>query len=265
MNALALDVPLSPPTRGAMLRETRAVLDLLRMAPALLRPSCRLAAERTRRILVLPGFGADDRATWPLRRYLARRGHRVEGWGLGRNLAGLDIPHRLEDVSAGWRFAPRATYRGEAGVPLLCDRVVARVRERSRQHGEPLVLIGWSLGGTIAREVARELPEAVARVVTLGSPVRGGPKYTAAARLFRERGMDLDWIEREVEKREATPIRVPVTAIVSPSDGVVGLGAAIDRRNPRVEHVALDAAHLGLCVNPDVWAQLDRILAERPV
>jgi pimeloyl-ACP methyl ester carboxylesterase len=128
------------------------------------------------------------------------------------------------------------------------------VRERHRDLGRgPLTLIGWSLGGVVAREVARDLPDLVEDVITLGTPVRGGPKYTRAAALFRQRGMDLDWIERGVERRASRPIRARITAITSPTDAVVGHAATYDAHSPDVRHIDIDASHLGLCFNPTVW------------
>jgi pimeloyl-ACP methyl ester carboxylesterase len=128
------------------------------------------------------------------------------------------------------------------------------VRVRHRElGGGPLTLIGWSLGGVVAREVARDLPAIVEEVITLGTPVQGGPKYTRAAAFFKGRGMDLDWIERGVANRESTPIRARITAIASPTDAVVGHAATFDHHSPDVRHVDIDAAHLGLCFNPAVW------------
>ncbi|MBK8284403.1 MAG: alpha/beta fold hydrolase [Ahniella sp.] len=246
------DLPLAPPPRRALLREGRAITDFLALAPRLLRSPPRTA--KPQRIVVLPGFGADDRSTWPLRRILDRAGHTTETWGLGRNLAGLNIRHRYEDVSGPWQLQPPpARYSGEASVPILCDRMVGQIRQRFAADDPPVVLIGWSLGGVVAREVARELPRQIAQVITLGTPVQGGPKYTAAASVFRKRGMDLDWIERGIELRAATPIEVPITSVVSRSDAIVAAGAAMDRSSPRVRHVLVDAPHLSLCWRPEVW------------
>lgn len=247
------DPELRPPHRAAILREARVLLDIARMARPLLTRAPDSTGRAQRLIIVLPGFGASDRTTWPLRRYLSGLGHAVEGWGQGYNRAGVEIEHRIEDLSPGWAVTEEFEYRGEGSVPMLCDRMVARVRARHLATARPITLIGWSLGGCVAREVARDLPDIVEQVITLGSPVRGGPKYTAAAAFFRKRGMNLDWIERELAKRDSRPIRTPITAIVSPSDGVVGLAAAIDHVSPNVRHVHVDAAHVGLCFNPTVW------------
>jgi pimeloyl-ACP methyl ester carboxylesterase len=137
------------------------------------------------------------------------------------NLAGVDIPHSEDDIPRHWHVERLSHYREEGCVILLCERLLTRVRLRHAELGERLALVGWSLGGYLAREVAREAPECLSCVVTLGSPVVGGPKYTLAASFFRERGMNLDWIEHEVAKRDARPIDVPITAIVSGTDGVV--------------------------------------------
>lgn len=185
-----------------------------------------------RTVIVLPGFGAHDASTLPLRGYLASRGHHVTGWGLGFN-------------------------RGQ--VHEAVEYLVDRVERRSERAGAPVVLVGWSLGGVIAREVARAHPAAVDRVVTFGSPVVGGPKYTIVARRFEELGIDLDEIEREVAARAVLPAEVAVTAMYSRHDGVVAWQACIDPVNAHVEHIEVSTTHLGLGINHDVW----RITAER--
>jgi pimeloyl-ACP methyl ester carboxylesterase len=122
-----------------------------------------------------------------------------------------------------------------------------------------VALVGWSLGGTIAREVARDAPEAVQQVITLGSPVIGGPKYTAAGGSLARRGLDIDWIEAQVRLREERPVQVPITALVSPSDAIVDYRAAQDHFSENVEHIEIDVAHLGMGINRRVW----RIVLER--
>lgn len=209
-----------------------------------------------RPIIVLPGFGASDAVMTPLRRYLSLQGFQVEGWGLGVNRAGLDLPHAIADISAGWHLTAKHPYRREGGVALLCDRMASRVLQRAQVLRTPLTLIGWSLGGTIAREVARDLPNEVAQVITLGSPVIGGPKYTAAARTLRAKGLDLDWIEEHVKRRDSRPIQQPITSIVSRTDGIVGWSAAQDHVSPKVRHVEVKGSHLGMAFSPLVWRQV---------
>jgi pimeloyl-ACP methyl ester carboxylesterase len=151
------------------------------------------------------------------------------GWGLGRN---------------------------NGRVPSLIPRLTERVEEVRRNLGAPVSLVGWSLGGYLAREVARERSDLVGQIVTLGAPVVGGPKYTASAPMYRRRGYDLDEIEKQVEERADRPIEVPITALYSVSDGVVAWRACRDEESPRIRHQRVSSSHLGLVRSP--WA-LERV------
>ncbi|MDJ0878374.1 MAG: alpha/beta hydrolase [Halieaceae bacterium] len=247
----------APPKRSLMLLEARAALDAARMLAPLAASSLgRTPEPADTLVIVAPGFGSGDRYTLPLRRYLKRKGFRAEGWGLGTNLAGTNLEHTQDDLSERWDFSRRDDYRGEAGVPFLVDHFYERVLERHRETGMKISLIGWSLGGYMAREVARDLPDIVERVITMGSPTVGGPKYTAAAPFFDKSGMDLDWIEDEIARRESQPISQPITAIVSKTDAIVDWNAAIDRYSPNVQHIEVDAAHLGMGFNPEIWSHV---------
>jgi pimeloyl-ACP methyl ester carboxylesterase len=124
------------------------------------------------------------------------------------------------------------------------------------------VVVGWSLGGFIAREYAREHPGHVRKVITLGTPVIGGPRYTATARRYRAQGHDLDELERAVRSRYATPLTVPVTAVYSKRDGVVAWQACIDRWSPHVSHVEVDETHVGLVLSPRVLAIVAEAVAK---
>lgn len=182
-------------------------------------------------VLVFPGFGASDVSTALLRRFLRHRRHDARGWGLGTN-------------------------RGD--VPALVPQLIA-LTERASQHHR-VSLVGWSLGGVLAREVARERPDLVERVITMGTPVVGGPKYTLTARTYAARGADLDELEAMVAERNRVPITVPVTAIYSRNDGVVDWRACIDHHNP-VEHVEVRATHLGMGASGEVFDLVARRLA----
>jgi len=218
--------PITPPGRLAALQELRLPLDVLRWAPSWLTTRSRRTTH-PRTVILLPGFGAGPRSMVVMESSLRRAGHCVRDWGLGRNT-------------------------GEA--KQLRERLVPIVEASLATHQEPVVLIGWSLGGFIAREYAREHPAHVRRVVTLGSPVVGGPRYTATARWYQSQGFDLDELEQAVADRYATPLRVPVTAIYSKRDGIVAWQACIDRWSPNVRHLEVSETHVGLGFAPRVLA-----------
>jgi pimeloyl-ACP methyl ester carboxylesterase len=138
-------------------------------------------------------------------------------------------------------------------------RVLKRLISLARKSGQEVRLIGWSLGGYLAREAARDKPELVHSVITLGTPVVGGPKYTVVAHRFHRRGIDMDAMEAEIEVRNRILLRAPVTAIYSRSDTVVAWRACIDQNGSNVEHVEVRTTHLGLGFSPDVF----KIIAQR--
>jgi pimeloyl-ACP methyl ester carboxylesterase len=231
LNPIVYD-PITPPGLFGTLQELRLPLDTLRWAPQW--PG--LARGRTatpQTVMLLPGFGAGPRSMAPLAAYLRALGHRTHDWGLGRN---------------------------SGDVPALLSALRLRIADRVQQAGRPVVLVGWSLGGYLAREAARDEPDAVCKVVTLGSPVIGGPRFTAVAPWYRARGHDLAAIEAQVAERFTTPLRVPVTAVYSKRDGVVAWQACIDHWSPQVQHVEVNESHLGMGVAPRVLALVARAL-----
>lgn len=153
-------------------------------------------------VVVLPGFSADDLTTAPLRRALKRLGYAVHGWKQGRNL--------------GMRSGVRLALANQ----LLCLN--------ARHHG-PVSLIGWSLGGVFARELARHQPERVRHVYTLGSPINGNPEANNMQSLFRlanrNRPVKTDW-DAFNKRRQAPP--VPCTALYSRQDGIVAWRCCIE-------------------------------------
>ena len=187
-------------------------------------------------VLVLPGFMASDSATVYLRRFLRAIGYTVSGWQLGTN-------------------------RGRM-LDLLPD-VVRRVERTVEDGGAPTRLVGWSRGGIIAREVARDRPELVRSVVTLGSPVRGGVGVTTIQSwVKRETGVSAEEIARLMRERQSVPIEVPITAIYSKSDGVVAWQACIDETNPRVDHREVACSHVGMACSAVAFREVAKALAE---
>lgn len=183
-------------------------------------------------VLLCPGWQALELSMLPLQRYLMQLGYDPRPWGIGRN---------------------------DGHVAELIPRLADRAAEEAARAGGPVVLLGWNLGGYVAREAARELPEAVRRVITLGSPVVGGPKYTRAAPFHQWQGEDLDAIEEEVERRARKPMAVPVHALYSRLDGLVSWEACIDHREAMSENIEVRTTHCGFGVSPDVY----RIVADR--
>jgi len=254
-----MHTPPAPPNKSLLFLEARAALDLAGMLRPLLRAGARSPTAKTDNLtIVVPGFGFGDAYTVPLRRYLKQNGVPAEGWGLGTNLGGSNLSHRPQDLSPRWDLSPRAAYRGETAVPYLIDRFYDAVLARHEATSQTISLVGWSLGGYLAREVARELPDVVDRVVTMGAPLIGGAKYTAAAAVYRRRGTDLDWIEAEINRRELTaaPIKQAITAIVSKTDGIVDSSTVYDHKSPRVRHIEVDASHLGMGFNTEICSHV---------
>lgn len=231
------DRALRPPSLRRFLGEGLGVTVVPRLLLALPRLS-RFPRGHGEPVLLLPGFGAGDASNAALNAMLRYLGYRVYGWGLGVN-------------------------RGN--VEALLPQVEARVRAIHDQTGLPVRLVGWSLGGVLAREVARDAPELVDRVVTMGTPVVGGPKYTRVGAAYRAAGYDVDEIERKIEIRHEVPIRVPVTAIYCKADGIVDWRACIDHRTPGVEHVEVRATHFSLGFDPKVLEIVAGRLAAQPV
>jgi pimeloyl-ACP methyl ester carboxylesterase len=229
--------PPRPPSASAALRDPLGAA----LEPALLALNGAKLARQPRGhghpVVVFPGFGASDTSTFPLRSYLRALGHDARGWGLGRN--GGDV---------------RGYVREMIGLS-------ARLVESS---GRPIPLVGWSLGGVVAREIARERPDLVEQVITFGSPVIGGPKYTRVGDAYRARGVDVDAMEAIVASREVVPIRVPITAIHTRGDGIVDWRACIDTTSPHVDNLEVRTTHFGLGIHHEVYAIVARRLATAP-
>lgn len=224
-----------PPSRLATLLELRAPLDwasLLYRAPQL------AAAPRGdgRPVMLIPGYGTDETSMRPLGRYLEFLGYDVYDWAQGRN-------------------------RGDVENDIR--RVGLRAQEiHIARDGEPVTLIGWSLGGVAAREAARLFEDAVREVITLGTPIIGGPKYTSVGRRFAEKAnLDLDEFELEVHQRNSIGIKQPVTSIYSKADGIVSWRASIDSYNPQARNIEVSSSHFGLGANGKVWHLIAKLLA----
>lgn len=227
----SMSQPLAAPAPSGMLREARALIEL----PRLLLRVPELARQprgQGQSVLLLPGYGAGDISTLLLKSYLRMLGYRARGWGLGRNV-------------------------GDAAE--LLPRVLKRAAFLAKRGQGKVHLIGWSFGGYLARELARERADLIDRVITLGTPVVGGPKYTAFAQSFQRRGIDLEAIASAIEMRNQIAMCTPVVAIYSRRDTIVAWQACIDRNGANVEHVEVRTSHFGFGFCPEVY----KIIAQR--
>jgi hypothetical protein len=186
-------------------------------------------------VLVLPGLLADDFSTMTLRAFLARLGYQVHGWGLGRNIGPTDAVL--------------------TGMPRLLRRL-------AETTAGPVSIIGWSLGGMYARELARDHPELVRQVITLGSPFAlVDERQSRADGAFRRRARrHVDAARLPSRERMREPIPVPSTAIYSRSDGIVDWLACMESGGARQENVEVKCGHLGFGVDASTfWVIADRL------
>ena len=183
-------------------------------------------------VLVFPGFCASDVSTVPLRGFLRDVGFTPYEWKQGTNLG------------------PRP------GVLEACRSQLRAIADR---HGQKVSLVGWSLGGVYAREMAKLEPDLARCVVTLGSPFAGHPRATNAWRLydlFNQRSVHDEALIAQV--RVAPP--QPTTSIFSRSDGVVAWQCSLNEDAPHTENIEVSSSHVGLGLNPlALFAMADRL------
>lgn len=179
-------------------------------------------------VMVLPGFLGSDAYNATLRRFLRDLGYQVHGWGQGRNL-------------------------GPRGNAL--ENLMERVATLAQRYGQPLSLVGHSLGGIFARELARENPSTVRQVITLGSPFgRGRHSASYPARLFEALNPTDDLPVALDDLHRAPP--VPTTAVYSKGDGIVNWRTAfqnLDFAHPSTQNIQVRGSHCGMTLNPAVW------------
>ena len=186
-------------------------------------------------VIVFPGLSAGDLSTVPLRKYLDSLGYATEGWNQGLNLG------------------PR---------PGVLEAARQQITDTFNQSGSKVSLIGWSLGGVYARELAKMMPEMVHCVITLGTPFAGSPKSTNAWRVYEFASGRKTEIERANFDLPTAPT-VPTTSIYSKTDGVVAWQGSIQapcKVNPHTENIEVFASHVGMGLNPSAWwAVADRL------
>ena len=186
-------------------------------------------------VIVYPGLGAGALNTAQLRSYLRSCHLDVHDWEFGVNTG----PERPLDEWLG--------------------ALVARVRMLHAREGRRVSLVGWSLGGIYAREIAKSCPEAVRQVITLGTPHRSVQGGNHAGTILRWLGGDTSQLTPELAARLAERPPVPTSSIYSESDGFVSWRGCLEAEASDVENIAVDASHLGMPTHPEVL----RIVADR--
>jgi len=186
-------------------------------------------------VLVLPGLLATDTSTVPLRRFLGRLGYDVRGWDLGRN-------------------------RGPT-EPVLAGLPGALLAHAART-GRPVSLVGWSLGGIYARELARGHPAQVRQVITLGSPFAlTDSRQSRVHGLYQRLGpLHAPGAQLPTREQRARPIDVPSTSVYSRLDGIVAWQACVEPETTLHQNVEVRCSHFGFGIDPaTLWLIADRL------
>ena len=180
-------------------------------------------------VVLFPGLGADQAYMTPLAVHCRRLGHPCLHWGRGRNTGPIG-------PTVAW-----------------LDNLAEEIDELIGGYSERVTLIGWSLGGIYAREVAKAIPERVRQVITLGTPSANISESTNARWLYEMvNGGGSAALNPELAARLGTPPPLPTTSTYSRSDGVVAWQACRLPPGAMRENVEVDSSHLGLTWHPDV-------------
>ena len=221
------------PSAGLLL--TEPIRGLADLAALLLAAPGLLAAPRGdgHGVLVFPGLLAGDSSTVPLRVFLGWLGYDVRGWDLGRN---------------------------HGPTEAVLDGLPRAVLDHAERTGRPVSLVGWSLGGVYAREMARRHPRQVRRVITLGSPYALQDPRQSHAHGPYQRLSFLHAPGLPSREQRSRPIDVPSTSVYSRWDGVVAWQACIEPETAQHENIEVRCSHVGFGVDPaTLWLIADRL------
>ncbi len=185
-------------------------------------------------VVVYPGYLTSDISSIRLRRSLRAAGYAAYGWEIGQNKG--------------------------ARADLL-ERLGERLDEVANRHGQSAVLVGWSLGGIFARELAKQRTELVRAVITLGSPFSGHPRANNAWRIY-EALNDHPVDNPPIASNLAEKPPVPTIAVWSPIDGIVSSEAARGQPHESDRQVELRERHLSLARAPAGIVLIGRLLAD---
>lgn len=174
-------------------------------------------------VLVIPGLISTDALTIVLRKYLQKLGYNVFGWEMGMNLGRLESVHEL----------------------------VRKVEKMAELHQQKIIVVGWSMGGIFAREVAKGTPNAVKKVITIGSPFADvtAPNWAKSIFDFVNKGIEID---PAVMAQIPNPAPVPTVALYSKRDGIVPWQACMEIvEDDTHQNIEVGGSHLGMGANPN--------------
>ena len=186
-------------------------------------------------VVVYPGLGAGPLTTSQLRSHLQACEFAVHDWEGGVNTG----PDGLFDA---W-----------------LQQLARQVHALHARYQRKLSLVGWSLGGICARELAKCCPQMVRQVITLATPHNAMADANHAGTIYRLLGGDTSQLTPALLARLGQRPPVPTTSIYSETDGVVCWRACLEEDGPGVENVPVQASHLGMPTHPEVL----RIVADR--
>jgi len=225
----AADKPPSPPVRRLWVEAISAVTPMSRRVA--------MAARRGvppgdgHPVLVVPAFLRGDRYMLSLRRFIGDCGYAVAAWGLGVNVGPTDA---------------------------ILIGIERRLDEMAARHGRKVSLVGHSLGGAIARELAKKRPDAVRQLITLASPIRL-PTASPMEPIYRLLSHWHSASSRGLYAALNEPAAVPTTAIYTRSDGIVAWQSCLEVDGPQLESIEVAGPHSTMARNPIAW----RIVADR--
>ena len=190
-------------------------------------------------VVIFPGLATNELATRPLRTFCERLGYQCFDWGRGFNLGP----------------------KGEVNAWL--DALAHHVSQQTCEQAAPISLVGWSLGGIYAREVAKRIPSRVRQVITIGTPFAGMAQHTNAGLIYRLLNGRSPPTDAALLDTLRTAPPVPTTSIYSRSDGVVAWQACLhEERTRTTESIEIEGSHCGMPWNPAVLSVLADRLAQ---
>ena len=222
------------PSKALLMMEMRAMPELFGFSMSW--PTLAAIAPRGdgQPVLVLPGLITSDRSTVALRSLLSTLNYPTYGWEMGRN------------------YGP---------LPGVEEGLKDRLKTLAEKHERKVSIVGWSLGGIYARQLAKLMPDHVRQVITLGSPFNGDPHATNAWRVYQiASGETVDHKDEHMGGAIADTPPVPTTAIYSKTDGICAWQNCLEKATDHTENIEVKGSHCGLGHHPAAaYAITDRL------